>query len=201
MDGTVTQTTQEAVRVEIRLPYHSVGYVGTLQHASREAFTVLMQEEEDARRLTNGTTIQFYLHAKEALYELNGIVQHIAGNQVVIRPCSSPRKVDRRARKRYRIHMPVYVALPNEEGGFLQEVITAQGVDISRGGMRLLLSQPVEVGQPLRLQFSLLNVEQPIQAVAEVRYVRPHGANQWVVGVRFVDMPRVDANWLVRLFP
>jgi c-di-GMP-binding flagellar brake protein YcgR len=201
MNGTATQTTQEAVRVEIRLPNRPITYTGLLQGASREAFTILLQEAEALNHLAPGTSVRLYIHAREASYEVSGVTHQINGGQLMVRLSAPPRKIDRRARKRYRIQMLVYVALPNEERGFLQEVITAQGIDISRGGMRLLLSQPVEVGQLLRLQFSLLNVEQPIQTVAEVRYVRPQGANWWVAGVRFVDMPRVDANWLARLFP
>ncbi len=195
--------TGEAISVEVRVPGCATVAKGTLLSASRDQFRVMVSEESIPTHLRVGTTCLFIIPSKEATYELATQVTSLEDEVLTLRPVSPPRRSDRRQRKRYPIR--TQVMLYEEEPTTSEEEATpapqATAFDINRSGMGLWVSQPYSVGAQFWVRFSLLNVEQPITAKVEVRYCKPAGDDRWRIGVRFVEIARIDAHWLTRLFP
>ncbi len=195
--------TSEAISVEIRVPGSATVLEGKLLSASKESIKVLIPEEQITRHLRAGRTCMAIVHAKEAIYEVTAQVDSGEDNWLSLRLVSPPRRFDRRKQKRYpiRLQVAIYEQEPttSEEGATPARQATA--FDINRSGMGLWVSQPYAVGAQFWVRFSLLNVEQPITAKVEVRYCKPAGDNRWRIGVRFVEIARIDAHWLTRLFP
>ncbi len=192
---------QGAIAVEVRLPCQRNTCTGTLQAISREAISVRLNKESQLPRLAPNMPVELYIQAREAAYRINAAVQERHNDVLIVRLVAPPQVADRRSARRYRVNLPVQITLNNVADGGRYRQQDARAVDISRTGMRLLLHTSVEAGQMLQLEFTLLDVEQPIRATAKVRHVRPHGEGQWMAGVKFTEMARVDAAWLARLFP
>ncbi len=192
---------QGAIAVEVRLPSQRNTCVGILQAISREAISVRLNKESQLPRLAPNMPVELYIQAQEAAYRIHGVVQARREDILTVRLVAPPQVADRRSAPRYRVNLPVQVTLNDfaDGGHYCQQ--DARAVDISRTGMRLLLHTPVETGQMLQVEFTLLDAEQPIRAAATVRHVRPYSDGQWIAGVMFTQMARVDAAWLARLFP
>ncbi len=200
------KTASATIPVELQSPVTRAVYRGELIEATRETFRVQVHEPFLVHRLSVGASLKNLIQAREAPYEMVVTVQAIDGCELVLKLMSPPRRAERRARKRYPLNLPVEVRfLPDSEeeaeSNPLQVMVRARALDIGRGGMRLLLEQPVEVGQRLQLRFHLLNSDEPVCTKASVRHVRPLGNGYWSVGVAFEGMNRLDAHWLANLFP
>ena len=194
-------TATQALRVSVRLPNTQTSYEGTLLNASREGLVVRLDTGEALRTLRAGASLLITINSAEAAYELMTQVRNLEGTQLNLQIVSPPKRLDRRRNKRYPVNLQVSLTLPSSSETSEPEVWEVRGVDISRSGMRLIVPQALAVGSVVELSFSLLNAEQPVRAKAEVRYVRELNDGQWAIGVRFTEMARTDAHWLVRLFP
>ena len=78
----------------------------------------------------------------------------------------------------------------------------AQAVDISRGGMRLLTKEKLEVGQSLTLLVHRDSVTEPLDFTGTVRWTKSAqkaGQSYYFVGVEFSKL-RADQKRLVRDF-
>lgn len=193
----------KAIRVYARMPNIQKTYTGVLEHASREGLAVSIDEEEKEVLFKTGASLFLTIQSSEAAYELMTQVQHQDGKRLKLRIISPPRRIDRRRNKRYRVNLPVRARVLSEQQ--TQDTESAswevQAVDISRSGMRLIVPCELSVGTEVEVCFTLLNVEQPIRTKAEVRFARALNNGQWSIGVRFTELARTDAYWLVRLFP
>ena len=162
---------------------------------------VRLDTGEALRTLRAGASLLITINSAEAAYELMTQVRNLEGTQLNLQIVSPPKRLDRRRNKRYPVNLQVSLTLPSSSETSEPEVWEVRGVDISRSGMRLIVPQALAVGSVVELSFSLLNAEQPVRAKAEVRYARELSSGQWAIGVRFTEMARTDAHWLVRLFP
>ncbi len=195
--------TSEAISVEIRVPGCSTTLEGRLLSVSRDGLLVLPPEDQITRHLRSGRTCWATIHAKEATYEVTAQVNCAEANRFLLHLVSPPRRSDRRKQKRYpiRLQVAIYEQEPADSEQLFSPALQATTFDINRSGMGLGVSQPYAVGAQFWVRFSLLNVEQPITAKVEVRYCKPAGDDRWRIGVRFVEIARIDAHWLTRLFP
>lgn len=197
-------TAKQAIRISARLPNTQTCHEGTLLNASREGLVVRLDTGEALRALREGASLLVTINSAEAAYELMTQVRYIDGTVLNLQIVSPPKRLDRRRNKRYPVNLPVALT-PTTSAESADsdepEVLQVRGVDISRSGMRLIVPKAFPVGDVVELSFSLLNAEQPVRAKAEVRYVRELNDGQWAIGVRFTEMARTDAHWLVRLFP
>lgn len=195
-------TDSKTIRVYARMPNTQKTYTGVLEHASREGLTVSIDKQEEVL-FKIGASLLLTIQSSEAAYELMTQLQHQDGRRLKLRIISPPRRIDRRRNKRYRVNLPVRARVLSEQQ--TQDTESAswevRAVDVSRGGMRLIVPCELPIGTEIEVCFTLLNVEQPIRAKAEVRFARALGNGQWSIGVRFTDLARTDIYWLVRLFP
>ncbi len=197
-------TATQAIRISARLPNTQTCHEGTLLNASREGLVVRLDTGEALRALREGASLLVTINSAEAAYELMTQVRYIDGTVLNLQIVSPPKRLDRRRNKRYPVNLPVVLTpiKPAESADSDEpEALQARGVNISRSGMRLIVPEAFPVGAVVELSFSLLNAEQPVRARAEVRYVRELNDGHWAIGVRFTEMARTDAHWLVRLFP
>lgn len=197
-------TATQAIRISARLPNTRTCHEGTLLNASREGLVVRLDTGEALRALREGASLLVTINSAEAAYELMTQVRYIDGTVLNLQIVSPPKRLDRRRNRRYPVNLPVVLTpiKPAESADSDEpEALQARGVNISRSGMRLIVPEAFPVGAVVELSFSLLNAEQPVRAKAEVRYARELSSGQWAIGVRFTEMARTDAHWLVRLFP
>lgn len=197
-------TATQAIRISARLPNTHTYHEGTLLNASREGLVVRLDTGEALRTLREGVSLLVTINSAEAAYELMTQVRYFDGTVLNLQIVSPPKRLDRRRNRRYPVNLPVVLTpiKPAESADSDEpEALLVRGVDISRSGMRLIVPKAFSVGEGVALSFSLLNVDQPVRAKAEVRYVRELNDGQWAIGVRFTEMARTDAHWLVRLFP
>lgn len=191
----------KTIRVSARLPNTQMCYEGTLEHASREGLVVNLNQGELPRGLRTGVSLLLTIQSTEATYELMTQLRNIQGTQLELQVISPPKRLDRRRTKRYPVNLQVCLLPPGQQDSSAREEWQVRAVNISRNGMRLIVPQKIAVGTVVEVCFALLNAEQPVRARAEVRYTKPLNDGQWAIGVRFVDLARTDAHWLVRLFP
>ena len=75
-----------------------------------------------------------------------------------------------------------------------QGVCAAQSVDISRGGMKILVSEPLALGMRLMVTFCLPSDRAAIICDSEVVWVQPTDASIRRIGVRFLNISQRDAD-------
>ena len=70
-------------------------------------------------------------------------------------------------------------------------------IDLSEGGLRLVVEDPLDVGTKIRLQLEVVDCEVPIHATAQVVWCRQ--SPPYEVGVRFIDLDPEQRHNLERL--
>lgn len=70
----------------------------------------------------------------------------------------------------------------------------AQSVDISRGGMKILVNEPLALGTRLMVTFCLPRDQAAITCDSEVVWVQPTDASIRRIGVRFLNISQRDAD-------
>lgn len=71
--------------------------------------------------------------------------------------------------------------------------------DLSRGGMRFVVSEPIPKGSRLKIGFTLSEKSFSFEAIVEIAWVRERPSSkggQYEVGAAFVDMPAAAVDYL-----
>src|SRR5438270_13804568 len=58
-------------------------------------------------------------------------------------------------------------------------------LDISEGGVQLVLKEPLPIGAEVEVQFEGQGLRSPIKRVADIRWMLPIEGGGWCAGVRF----------------
>lgn len=98
-------------------------------------------------------------------------------------------------RRHKRLETEKYTFLKDEHGKEKQAVV----VDISLGGMRIVLDTEIKMQSPISGQFKILPDVGPFQVKGEVIWVRPYknleeGKNFFEVGIKFNNITAVTAD-------
>lgn len=90
---------------------------------------------------------------------------------------SEHRKIDRTA---------CFVPIDGKEGGIFDDIHT---VDISRGGVGFISSQPIPLHKKIAVEVELGSGKDPVLMMGEVRWVRPFkNANAYRIGMKFIKV-------------
>ncbi len=188
---------QEATQVEVQLPNLNIKLDGSLLSADPQKFVVLLDEafSDSWHQIRGGATIFLFIRAKEMLYRIQAQVAQINLPVIVCLLSSPPALIDRRSEKRYVVSMITHITADDT-------VLEARITNISRSGVRIVLSRALAIGTPTSLTFPVLDGAHEISAKGEVRYCIPaEDKSRWFHGVQFTDLTRTDALWLAKLFP
>jgi hypothetical protein len=116
-------------------------------------------------------------------------------------PTDAPRRPQRRAHYRHPMHMPVQFcplrSFAAYESSFtdwpdsVSQQLRAQGQpgqveDLSSGGLRMRVTEPLKAGDALYLELNLWN--HPFRSTGQVRRSQPSDDHNWQVGVQFVGL-------------
>lgn len=100
---------------------------------------------------------------------------------------------EKRASTRYDVELEMEIKAGDHE-------VTAQTMNLSLGGalMRVPTEEPLRVGQRLEVAFRLPDLDKPLQAKADVRWV--DDGDRQVVGLQFVTGFRAKETWALGRF-
>ena len=98
-----------------------------------------------------------------------------------------------------RIHMTgaIFIEVTASEGHAQNRILICRSFDISPGGLRVGLDEPIEIGSILQLGADLVPGRDPLYLVGEVRWTEPRdpGPGYWV-GFELLDSADTDiAAW------
>ena len=108
-------------------------------------------------------------------------------------------------RKHHRLAIvsTTFVELESPDAGDTNsgKLAACKSLDISRGGLKVLLEEEIPVGALLQLGVELPNAEEPLYLVGEVRWCLPNEEDNgtWVAGFQLMNADNSDIKHWVDL--
>jgi len=162
--------------------------------------------------LEPGDYVNARVFLEDAQYVFNATVLGRKKDRVVLYMLSIPsniKRVQMRDYVRIKIQLPVkYRVLEEKEkreessAGEGEKFESAYTLDISGGGMQLVVSRPVEVNQRLYLKFKISDLKRrDIEIAAKARVVRREqlfgSKNKWTLGIAFEDISESQRDLII----
>ncbi|RMH08979.1 MAG: PilZ domain-containing protein [Armatimonadetes bacterium] len=168
---------------------------GVLVSVDKQRYILSVHLDADAEFIRLGAPVYVSLLFMNDAHRLNASVKSKSDLLVQLQVEQKRAGQDRRRARRYPLKMVAHV----QQNGTAPVEVHLQDISIYGAGFRSL--HPWEVGQHGTLILTLMGQQLPIRAAFEVRHCISTDAGYWRIGVRFIQMSRVDLMWLKRLFP
>ncbi|GIV09953.1 MAG: hypothetical protein KatS3mg019_2044 [Fimbriimonadales bacterium] len=168
---------------------------GVLISVDKQRHILSVQLDADAGFIRLGAPVYVNLMCGNSSHRLSASVKSRNDRLVQLQLDQKRTRLDKRRARRHPLKMAARVQMQDAQ----QFEVHLR--DISPYGAGFQASQPLEAGQTGTLVLTLMGQQLPIQTGFEVRYCLPTDTGCWRIGVRFIQMSRVDLMWLKRLFP
>lgn len=193
---------ESLVRAQIQAAPTTPQLEGWVLHADRQGLRVKIEAPQETMPPL-GSKVLVRLLTQRGVYQVPVTVSAYQQGELRLLFRGEVKCCDQRQYRRYPYQMEIEWRAAERDKAFPKggEWRSGIGVDIGRGGMRLLVEPDVEVPDYLEVRFWLVGHFRRIQTFAQVVHHQQGVAGQQLIGVSFDKMARVDQEWLRRVFP
>ncbi|NLO89007.1 MAG: hypothetical protein GX088_01535 [Clostridia bacterium] len=200
-------------KMDIKREGERVYFKTSIQEVTDEYIAIHVPSHQGREMsLEPGDYVNARVFMEDAQYVFNSTVLGRKKDRVLLYKLSIPsniKRVQMRDYVRIKIQLPVKYKVLEEKGNNEEssdekgdKFESAYTVDISGGGMQMVVSKPLEVKQRLYLKFKISDLKKrDIEIAAKARVVRREqifgGKNKWSLGVAFEDISETQRDLII----